>query len=110
MVDFTNAELGDSTIAIIAEFLNGSKAKTVKFIRNKINDETIAKILPYMGSVITLNLSQNFLTDRVLDILIDGRHHMTAMKSIILSQNKIIERKHKIRIEKLRSLDLTVSV
>ena len=35
---------------------------------------------------------------------------MQNMKNIILSQNKIIERKHKTKIEKLRKLDLTVSV
>ena len=63
-----------------------------------------------MGGVVTLNLSQNYLTDRVLDILIDGRDYLASMKSIILSQNKIIERKHKLKIDKLRSLDLTVSV
>ena len=63
-----------------------------------------------MGGVVTLNLSQNYLTDRALDILIDGRDYLASMKSIILSQNKIIERKHKLKIDKLRSLDLTVSV
>ena len=63
-----------------------------------------------MGGVITLNLSQNMLTDRTLDLLISGRDYLPAMKNIILSQNKIIERKHKAKIDKLRSLDLTVSV
>jgi len=32
------------------------------------------------------------------------------MKNIILSLNKIVERKDKIKIDKLRKLDLTVSV
>jgi len=35
---------------------------------------------------------------------------MPHLRSLILSQNKIIERKHKILIEKLRKLDLNVSV
>ena len=63
-----------------------------------------------MGGVLTLNLSQNLLTERVLDILINGRDYMPLVKSIILSQNKIIERKSKAKIDKLRSLDVTVSV
>ena len=73
-------------------------------------DKFISKILPYMGNVITLNLSQNFLTERTLDILINEKDHMHNMKNIILSQNKIIERKHKAKIEKLRKLEFTVSV
>ena len=82
----------------------------MKLINNKLNDDAIQKILPYMGGVITLNLSQNFLTDRVLDILFNGKEHLHAIKSIILCQNKIIERKHKAKIDKLRGLDLTLSV
>jgi hypothetical protein len=63
-----------------------------------------------MGGVITLNLSQNFLTERVLDILINGRDHLHSIKSIILCQNKIIERKSKAKIDKLRGMDITLSV
>lgn len=70
--------------------MQGSKAKTVKLIRNKINDETIQKILPYMGGVITLNLSQNLLTERVLDIIYNAKDELHSVKSIILSQNKIM--------------------
>lgn len=83
---------------MISELLRGTKAKTVKFIRNKLEDETIHKMLPYLNNVITLNLSQNFLTEKTLEILVDGRDHMPNMKNIILSQNKIIERKHKVKI------------
>ena len=63
-----------------------------------------------MRGVVTLNLSQNFLTDRVLDILANGRSFLPVMRNIILSQNKIIERKHKNKIDKLRNMNLTVSV
>lgn len=61
-VDFTNAELGDATMIQVCEFLRGSKARTVKLISNKLSDDAITKIVPYMDGVITLNLSQNFLT------------------------------------------------
>lgn len=108
--DLTNAELGDANILLISEFLNGSKVKTVKLIRNKLNDEVVPKLLPYMSGVITLNLSQNFFTDRVLDHIISARDSMPFLKNVILCQNKIIERKHKVKIDKLRSMDLTVSV
>lgn len=89
-LDFTNAQLGDATIMQVCEFVHGTKVKTLKLIRNKISDDTIQKILPYLGGVITLNLSQNNLTDRTLDILHSGRGYLHSIKSIILSQTKII--------------------
>jgi hypothetical protein len=46
----------------------------------------------------------------VLDIFIDNREMLPKVKSIILSLNKIIERKHKNKIDELRKLDITVSV
>lgn len=67
-------------------------------------------MLPYLGNAITLNLSQNLLTERVLDIFIDNRELLPKVKNIILSLNKIIERKHKNKIDELRKLDITVSV
>ena len=110
LLDFTNAELGDATILQICEFLRGSKVRSVKFIRNKLTDDAVSKMMAAMGCVITLNLSQNMLTERTIEFLINNRANMPNMKSVILSQNKIIERKHKLLIEKLRKLDLAVSV
>lgn len=102
--------MGDANAILICEFLNGSKAKTVKLISNKLNDETLQKILPHMGGVITLNISQNFLTERALDIIYACKDYLVSVKSIILCQNKIIERKHKAKIDKLKALGYTVSV
>jgi len=68
------------------------------------------KILPYLTNIITLNLSQNLLTERVLDIFVENRDMLPKVKNIILSLNKIIERKHKNKIDELRKLDITVSV
>lgn len=84
--------------------------KTVKFIRNSITDDTVAKIIPYLKGIITLNLSQNQLTERTLDILIENRSSLESIKSVILSQNKINERKAKLKIDKLKSLDVVVSI
>ncbi len=57
-----------------------------------------------MEKVCTWNLSQNFLTERVLDIFIQEREAMPDLKNLILAQNKIIERKHKNKIDQLRKL------
>lgn len=62
ILDLTNAELGDNIILQICEFIPGTKIKTVKFIRNKLTDDILIKILPMLTNVITLNLSQNNFT------------------------------------------------
>lgn len=64
--------------------------KTVKFIRNKLSDEAVGKMIIAFGGVITLNLSQNFLTEQTLAHLANGRNAMPVLKTVILSQNKII--------------------
>jgi microsomal dipeptidase-like Zn-dependent dipeptidase len=69
--------------------------RTVKFIRNKLSDDAVAKMIASFGGVATLNLSQNFLTEQTLIHLANARNNMPALKTVILSQNKIIERKHK---------------
>lgn len=44
-----------------------------------------------------LNLSRNNLTDRSFERLLEWRRSgkMTSLKSLILGQNKILERKHR---------------
>jgi hypothetical protein len=61
-LDLTNCELGDAIILQICEFLRGSKVRTVKFIRNKLSDDVIPKMMNALSYIATLNLSQNLLT------------------------------------------------
>ena len=98
----TNAELGDAVVLQICELLSGSKVKTVKLIRNKITDEGLSKMLPFMQDLVALNLSQNLLTDKILDILVQNRQMIPKVKNIVLSLNKIVERKDKKKIDELR--------
>ena len=68
-------------------------------------------MLASLGNAQILNLSQNNLTENVLDIIILNRYGcLSGLKNLILSQNKIIERKHKVKIDQLRAMNLTVSV
>lgn len=46
----------------ICEFVKFSKARTIKFIRNKLTDTGIEKIIPSLANAQILNLSQNNLT------------------------------------------------
>ena len=82
----------------------------MKLIRNKLTDEGISKLLPFMSNITTLNLSQNLLTDNVLDILYENRKYLGNLRTVILSQNKIMERKHKLKIDRLKKLEWNVSI
>lgn len=84
--------------------------RVVKFIRNKLTDDVIPKMISSLGNIVTLYLSQNLLTEQAIEYLIANRPYLPNLKSVILSQNKIIERKHKAVIERLRKLDVVVSV
>lgn len=78
-------------MAQICEFVKFSKARTIKFIRNKLTDSGIEKILPSLANAQILNLSQNNLTEAVIDIFIKHRYgYLSGLKNLILSQNKII--------------------
>jgi hypothetical protein len=46
----------------------------------------------------------------VLDTLIIGRDYLSEMKNVILSQNKIMERKAKPKLDKLKNLDLLITL
>ena len=50
------------------------------------------------------------LTENVLDILADNAKNLPSLKTVILSQNKIIERKHRMKIERLKKMGWAVSV
>jgi hypothetical protein len=63
--------------------------RNLKLIRNKLNDESVDKMWGYFENIINLNLSQNFLTDNIIDRVSQNLHKMPNLKNIILSQNKI---------------------
>ena len=71
----------------------------MKLIRNKITDEGLAKMLPFMENVITLNISQNLLSEKSLDTLIKNRQMVPKLKNLVLSMNKIIERRSRGKID-----------
>jgi hypothetical protein len=89
---------------------NNAKPRTLKLIRNKITDEGFAKLIPLLAGISTLNLSQNALTEQSLTCLGNLRPSLPQLRAVILSQNKIVERKSRAMIDKLRKMDLTISI
>lgn len=95
---------------MILEAMKGKKVKTLKLIRNKITDEGMDKVWGCLENIITLNLSQNNLTDRFIDQLLHNLPRLPNLRSVILSQNKIRERNVKGRIEEIKKHEITVSI
>jgi len=89
---------------------DNKKVRALKLIRNKLTDDGVNKIIPYLGNLVSLNLSQNVLTEQVLTLFMDNRISLPQLKSLVLSQTKIVERKSKPLIEKVKKMGLAVSV
>ena len=60
--------------------------------------------------MITLNLSQNLLTERCIESLLQNLGRLKSLRSVILSQNKIKERLVKVRVEEIKKQDIIISL
>ena len=63
-----------------------------------------------MGKVLSLNLSQNVFTDRIIDSFLDNIHKLPFLKNLTLSQNKINQRNVKFRIDEAKKHDVTITL
>lgn len=91
-LDLTNAELGDEILMGFCEELPQKKVRNAKLIRNKLTDAGLERLLPSFVNLVTLNLSQNTLTDRSVDLIIDALSRLPRLRNLVLSQNRIKER------------------
>ena len=82
--------------------------KVLKLIRNRLTDEFLAASLPHLGNTMVLNLSQNFLTDRSLELLAAGISQLSNLRTIILTQNRIRDRNWRQRVEEFRRLNVSI--
>lgn len=108
--DFTGAELGNDAVLQILEAIRGKKIKCLKFIRNKLTDDILDHFWPFVSNVCTLNLSQNFFTDRAIESFIGNMSKVPQLKNLVLSQNKINARNTKARVDELKRFDITISL
>jgi hypothetical protein len=69
--------------------LKNKKLRVIKLVRNKLTDEIIGNLFQLIGNVYTLNLYQNNLSDKILDILLNNIKKLPYLRTIILGQNKI---------------------
>lgn len=107
--DLTHCGLDESTILALVELIRNNRSiKVLKLIRNRLTDEFVVAALPFLGNAMVLNLSQNHLTDRSLEVLASGISQLPSLRTVILTQNRVRERNWKQRIEELRRLNVSI--
>jgi hypothetical protein len=84
--------------------------RTLKLVRNKISDEAFNHIIEACNEskVTSLNLCQNLLTDKALDIL--AKCELKDLRNLTLSQNRINQRNCKNRVADFRKAGVTISI
>lgn len=98
----------------ICEYIKTNQnMKSLKLLKNKITNDGVAVLLKALSentSLISLNLSQNMLNDKVLDIFtsyFQTNHHI---KLLCLNQNNINVRNAKSKVADFKKLGITLSV
>ena len=111
-LDLTNAELGDQKIEVLMETLKEKGLTVAKLGRNKLTDQGFNRILPFLSNIIILNISKNELSERVLDSILKSRKQgeLPDLKSIMIGQNKIQQRKNKAKLEEIKMLGINVCI
>ena len=79
-------------------------------IRCKLTDDILPELWNSMGRVLSLNLSQNIFSDRVIDSFLDNINKTPYLKTLTLSQNKINQRNVKLRIDEAKKQDVTITL
>lgn len=83
--------------------------RTVKLIRNRLTDDFVERMLPFLSGVTSLNLSQNYLTERTLDYIMAVTNQLPLLRNVVLSQNRIREKTCRSKLDELRKMNISVS-
>jgi len=112
--DLTGAELGDSGIYKLSEYLrNNTRLKSLKLLKNKITDDGITSLINalYCNKTLqTLNLSQNYLTEKSVDAFAQLFRLQNSVKMIYFNQNPMSLRLLKTKVKEIGSLGVTVNI
>jgi hypothetical protein len=111
VIDFGGAELGDYNIMCLCEYIEKTtKLRNLKLVRNKISDDVIKELINACSysKVTNLNLGQNMLTERALEML--EIFDLGELKIITLSLNKINRRNVKERLDDFLKRGITISI
>lgn len=114
IIDLTGAELGDTGVSYIAEYIACSRnARSLKLLKNKISDEGAGVLIKALSGnyfIHTVNLTQNMLTDKSMDNFAGLIKTNSTIKNLYLSLNSISALKCKNRIKEFKTLGTNVYI
>ena len=82
--------------------------KTIKLMKNRLTDAVMKPLINACWNVTTINLGQNSITDKALNIL--SEIDLKGVTSLVLSQNKLKERLYKEKLNEFKKLGLHISL
>lgn len=111
MLDLGGAFLGEPNILIISElFTSRCKLRMVKLMNNKLTDESFPEIISRCRFIASINLSYNLITEKSLEWLEQCCDNLGELKNITLSNNKIVLRNVRERLDGLARRGVKVSL
>ena len=78
--------------------------------KNKITDKGFEKLISVCGSVTNLNLSNNMLTEEILNMIVKNRDKLSPLRIINVSSNRFNERKARAKVEALKKIGIIVTL
>ena len=111
-LDMTGCDLNDDEIFNVVLVASQHKPiQNLKLAKNKLTNEGLLKLLPYIDSSTSLNLSYNQLTEDILEEFINFKSVMPSLRIVTLTHNKIIhERKAKAKVEELKKMGVITAI
>ena len=111
-LDMTGCSLNDDEIYQVILAANEHKSiQNLKLSKNKLTNEGVMQILPYLDFATSVNFSYNQLTEDVFDELIKCKEGLPYLRIVNLTHNRIInEKKAKGKMEDLKKLGVIVTL
>lgn len=109
IIDLTGAEIGDNNVLALSDFIKKSRRlRVLKLIKNRLTDECLSELLQSIkdSNVISLNLSQNSLSDKAINIV--EALHPTGLRTLTITLNRINRRNVKGKVDKLTRSGLSI--
>lgn len=109
--DLTNGELGNEITLQMLDLLKAnSKVRILKLGKNRLNDEMLPDMWKHLVKIQTLNLSNNHFSEKIIDSFMSHLPSVPLLKNLVVTQNKIIPRSLKAKIEELKQIGILVTV
>lgn len=89
---------------------NNTSVLILKLSKNKLTDDIIPHLWKNLSKVQILNLSNNHFTQKIIDSFMTKLPEVPLLKNLVLTQNKIVSRNMKVKIDQLKQIGILVTL